>query len=119
VDGETGEVSFDENPGDGPLSIDGPTEPRRDGLLDTNLLMLVLGRQYRYGRAYTIDGNGNLQSVQDVAGNTLTVTATGITGSNGLNVPFLRDGQGRITQITNARETVHVYPSQRQCRFCH
>jgi len=36
-----------------------------------------------------------------VAGNTLTVTAGGIASSNGLTVPFVRDGQGRITRITD------------------
>jgi YD repeat-containing protein len=59
-----------------------------------------------YGRIYTIDGQGNLNSIQDVAGNTLTVVpdehgrAIRITSTNGLNVPFVRDAQGRITQIT-------------------
>jgi RHS repeat-associated protein len=64
-----------------------------------------------YGRVYTVDGSGNLKSIQDVAGNTLSVTATGIcTGaldgsgncpSTKLNVPFVRDTSGRITQITD------------------
>src|SRR5262249_62435947 len=53
-----------------------------------------------YGRVYTIDGFGNLKSVKDLAGNTLTVTPAGITSSNGLSVPFVRDLLGRITQIT-------------------
>ena len=54
-----------------------------------------------YGRVYTMGGDGNLNSVRDVAGNTLTVTAGGITGSNGLTVPFVRDAAGRITRITD------------------
>ena len=41
-----------------------------------------------------------MQSLKDLNGNTLTVTAGGITSSNGLSVPFVRDGQGRITKIT-------------------
>ena len=45
--------------------------------------------------------DGALQSIQDLHGNTLTVTATGITSSTGLSVPFVRDTQGRITQITD------------------
>src|SRR5262249_11693835 len=54
-----------------------------------------------YGRVYTIGGDGSLNGIRDVAGNTLTVTATGISASNGLSVPFVRDAQGRITQITD------------------
>jgi hypothetical protein len=54
-----------------------------------------------YGRVYTIDGQGNLNTVKDVAGNTLTVASNGITGPNGLIAKFDRDAQGRITQITD------------------
>jgi RHS repeat-associated protein len=54
-----------------------------------------------YGRVYNISSTGGLQSIQDIAGNTLTVTPAGITSSNGLNVPFVRDNLGRITQITD------------------
>ena len=49
-----------------------------------------------YARVYTIGGDGSLQSIRDVAGSTLTITAAGIIGSNNLAVPFLRDGQGRF-----------------------
>jgi YD repeat-containing protein len=52
-----------------------------------------------YGRVYTISSTGGLQSIQDLAGNAITVTPTGITSTNGLNVPFVRDSQNRITQI--------------------
>ncbi|HLK66747.1 MAG TPA: malectin domain-containing carbohydrate-binding protein [Bryobacteraceae bacterium] len=62
-----------------------------------------------YGRTYTVDGSGNLNSVKDLAGNTLTVTVGGITGPNGLNVPFLRDTQGRITQITDPLGNMYKY----------
>src|SRR5579883_2518764 len=62
-----------------------------------------------YGRVYTIGGDGSLNSVKDVAGNTLTVTATGITASNGLTVPFVRDAQGRITQITDPLGNQYTY----------
>jgi RHS repeat-associated protein len=54
-----------------------------------------------YGRVYTIGGDGSLRSIQDLGGNTLTVTPTGIQASNGLNVPFTRDNLGRITQISD------------------
>jgi RHS repeat-associated protein len=62
-----------------------------------------------YGRAYTASGTGALQSMQDLANNTLTVTPTGITASNGLSVPFVRDTPGRITQITDPLGNVYAY----------
>ena len=62
-----------------------------------------------YGRTYTVGGTGALQSVQDLANNTLTVTPTGITSSNGLSVPFVRDTQGRITKITDPLGNIYAY----------
>lgn len=47
--------------------------------------------------------------MQDVAGNLLTVTPAGITSSNGLSVPFVRDTQGRITQITDPLGNKYQY----------
>jgi RHS repeat-associated protein len=61
------------------------------------------------GTSYTISASGNLQSVADKNGNTLTVTAAGITSSTGLNVPFVRDSQGRITQITDPQGNQYLY----------
>jgi len=54
-----------------------------------------------YGRIYLMSGTGTIQSIQDLSGNTLTVTATGISSTNGLSVPFVRDSSGRITKITD------------------
>jgi YD repeat-containing protein len=54
-----------------------------------------------YGRVYTMGTDGTLQSLRDLNGNTLTVTAAGISSTNGLNVPFVRDTSGRITRITD------------------
>jgi len=69
------------------------------------------GYQYTdaYGRIYTLAANGNLQSIQDLNNNTLTITPNGITSSNGLSVPFLRDSQGRITQITDTLGNQYQY----------
>jgi RHS repeat-associated protein len=54
------------------------------------------------GRAFRISSNGQLQSIKDLNGVTLTFAANGITSSaGGVVVPFVRDGQGRITQITD------------------
>lgn len=45
---------------------------------------------------------GQLRSIKDLNGNVLTFGPGGITSSaGGLNVPFTRDAQGRITQITD------------------
>ena len=69
------------------------------------------GYQYTdpYGRIYTMGADGTLQSIQDLNNNTLTITPTGITSSNGLNVPFVRDSQGRITQITDTLGNQYQY----------
>ena len=62
-----------------------------------------------YGRVYTFAGDGSIQSIHDVAGNTLTVTPQGITGSNGLVVQFLRDTQGRVTTIIDPLGNQYQY----------
>jgi RHS repeat-associated protein/uncharacterized repeat protein (TIGR01451 family) len=61
------------------------------------------------GTKYVIGADGTLHSVQDINGNTLTVTPGGITGKNGINVPFQRDSQGRITQITDPLGHLYRY----------
>jgi RHS repeat-associated protein len=61
------------------------------------------------GTAYTISAGGNLQSIQDRSGNGLTITANGITSTTGLNVPFVRDSQNRITQITDPQGNIYQY----------
>jgi YD repeat-containing protein len=54
--------------------------------------------------------DGSLQSITDLSGNSLTVTAAGITSSpSGVSVPFMRDGQGRITQITDTLGRNYLY----------
>jgi YD repeat-containing protein len=62
-----------------------------------------------YGREYVMGADGKLQSIKDLNGNTLTITANGITSSTGLNVVFQRDAQGRITQITDTTGKVYKY----------
>ena len=61
------------------------------------------------GTAYTISAGGNLQSINDRSGNGLTITANGITSTTGLNVPFVRDAQNRITQITDPQGNIYPY----------
>jgi len=63
-----------------------------------------------YGRVYTYGADGGLRSVRDLAGNTLTISPNGIVGGDGSQVvPFARDGQGRITSITDPDGNVYRY----------
>lgn len=62
-----------------------------------------------YGREYVMGADGKLRSLKDLQGNTLTVTAAGIVSSTGRSVPFVRDAQGRITQITDTENKVYSY----------
>lgn len=63
-----------------------------------------------YGRVYLLSPDGSLQSITDLSGNVLTFTPGGISSSaGGLNVQFQRDGQGRITRITDSLGKVYNY----------
>lgn len=50
-----------------------------------------------------------LRQVKDLNGNTLTVTAGGITHSSGRGITFTRDAQGRITRITDPDNHAMTY----------
>jgi RHS repeat-associated protein len=85
---------------------------------DGSLWFCVDGSQYNppgyiytdpNGTAYTMSAGGNLQSIQDRSGNGLTITATGITSTTGLSVPFVRDSSNRITQITDPQGNIYQY----------
>jgi RHS repeat-associated protein len=63
-----------------------------------------------YGRVFTMAANGALKSIRDLSDNTLTFTPSGITSSSGnVMVPFVRDAQGRITQITDPAGNLYQY----------
>jgi len=63
-----------------------------------------------YGRVYVYGADGSLRSVRDLSGNTLTVGPSGIVSSAGNQVvSFARDGQGRITSITDPDGHVYRY----------
>jgi YD repeat-containing protein len=63
-----------------------------------------------YGRVYTMTANGKLNSIKDLNNNVLTFTSAGITSSaGGLNVPFERDAEGRITRITDPSGKIYGY----------
>jgi RHS repeat-associated protein len=63
-----------------------------------------------YGRVFTMTSDGKLQSLKNTDGNTLTFGPNGITSSAGnLTVPFTRDAQGRIAEITDPTGKVYHY----------
>ena len=69
---------------------------------------------YRYtdpeGRAYTITADGILRSAQDLSGNTLTFSPSGISSNAGLAVPLsLRDTKGRIVRIPDQQGRDYFY----------
>ncbi len=51
------------------------------------------------GIRYTYDEAGGFLEARDTSGNTLVATTTGLRHSTGTTVDFVRDGNGRITQI--------------------
>lgn len=63
------------------------------------------------GRIYTISANGQIQSIKDLNGNVLSFGPNGITSSlaGGITVPFVRDSQGRITQISDLNNNAYIY----------
>ncbi len=63
------------------------------------------------GRTYLVSSTGQLQSIQDLNGNTITISQNGITSSvNGIVVPFVRDpNTGNITQITDTNGNPYTY----------
>jgi RHS repeat-associated protein len=66
-------------------------------VFDANLYRLTT----REGQTLRIDQGSGLQSLTDLNGNSLTVSAAGLVHSSGKGISFLRDGAGRITRITD------------------
>jgi RHS repeat-associated protein len=62
-----------------------------------------------YGRVYTLGADGSLQTIMDLNGNELVFGSTGITSAAGNSVSFARDGQGRITEISDKAGDVYQY----------
>jgi RHS repeat-associated protein len=61
------------------------------------------GTDYHYSKF------GGLEDITDRLGNVLTVTPDGITSSSGQGVKFVRDAEGRITQITDPANNSTIY----------
>ena len=63
-----------------------------------------------YGRIYVFGADGAMKSVQDLNSNVLTFTPNGIVSSaGGITVGFIRDGEGRIVQITDPNGNSRSY----------
>jgi RHS repeat-associated protein/uncharacterized repeat protein (TIGR01451 family) len=52
------------------------------------------------GKVYLLDTSTGLVSETDPSGNSITVDGTGVHGSNGQSITFVRDITGRITKVT-------------------
>jgi RHS repeat-associated protein len=61
------------------------------------------------GQVLQVSISFGLQSITDLNGNTLTFSASGIASSAGRSVTFVRDGQNRITSITDLNGNVRNY----------
>jgi YD repeat-containing protein len=61
------------------------------------------------GAEFIIDQKGGLQKVTDLNGNTLTINSSGVTHSLGKSISFIRDSQGRISQITDPMGNFNTY----------
>jgi RHS repeat-associated protein len=78
--------------------------------LDINYNPTAFAYTDPYGRVYTMTAAGKMQSIKNLDGNILTFGPNGITSSAGnLTVPFVRDSQGRITEITDPAGKIYRY----------
>ncbi|HEU4766945.1 MAG TPA: Ig-like domain-containing protein, partial [Pyrinomonadaceae bacterium] len=77
---------------------------------DINYKPTVFSYTDPYGRVYTMTAAGKMQSIKNLDGNVLSFTPNGITSTAGnLTVPFVRDAEGRIEQITDPNGKVYRY----------
>lgn len=74
-------------------------------VVDLDTLDVYEPRQVRLttrdGRIFDLELQKGVTRLQDLNGNNLVITPAGITHSTGRSVSFQRDGQGRITRITD------------------
>ncbi|HVG08307.1 MAG TPA: fibronectin type III domain-containing protein [Thermoanaerobaculia bacterium] len=74
-------------------------------VVDTETLDVFEPNQVRLttrdGRTFDLELRKGVTRLQDPNGNSLSITAAGIIHSSGQSISFVRDGQGRITRITD------------------
>lgn len=74
-------------------------------ILDISTLQAFNPTRFKFtddtGIEYIVDQREGVKSIKDLNGNTVTFTANGIQHSAGKSITFVRDTQGRITQITD------------------
>jgi RHS repeat-associated protein len=84
-----------------------------DELVDDLTLHTYDPRRYRYtdldGTQIEVDLDLGVQKVTDTNGNQLTVGPNGITHSSGKSISFVRDADGRITQLTDPMGRIQTY----------
>ena len=84
-----------------------------DELVDDLTLNTFNPKLYRYttadGTQIDIDITDGVKKITDRNGNNVTFGPAGVIHSSGKSVIFIRDGQGRITQITDPMGNVQTY----------
>ena len=84
-----------------------------DELVDDGTLGTYDPQLFRYtsvdGTEFVVHRANGLQSLKDTNGNTLTFGPDGIAHSAGKSALFERDGEGRITRLTDPRGNVQTY----------
>lgn len=107
--GATGTLELLDNPN---LLIVDP-QPGQVTLVDDTTLATFDPDGFRYtqpdGTQWVVTRSKGVRSVRDAAGNQLTVDASGMSHSTGLAVRFTRDGQGRITGISDPLGNTRTY----------
>jgi YD repeat-containing protein len=86
-----------------------PYVPQDDGFGNRYILTSKDGTVYEINAT-----TGDLESVKDTNGNTLTYSDTEIKSSTGVSVTFERDNQGRITSVTDplGQKVKYVYDAK-------
>jgi fibro-slime domain-containing protein/RHS repeat-associated protein len=86
-----------------------PYVPQDDGFGNRYILTTKDGTKYEINAT-----TGDLETVTDTNGNTLTYSDTEIKSSTGVKVTFERDNQGRITSVTDplGQKVVYAYDAK-------
>jgi RHS repeat-associated protein len=94
--------------------VHGPNDPLPNGTLvseDTGLPFQPTQLQLRTadGRIFDLTAGVGIRRIEDRNGNELFINSNGIVHSGGTSIAFVRDGQGRITRITDPNGAARNY----------